>query len=396
MPDEVILDNELETDNDILNKEVEDEKVTEEPEKEVETEETEEEDKEKKPASEDEDKPFPYERPSIQEIKAKYPDFFKDFPIFRDVVFRELEFTKVFPTIDDAKESLEDSITLSGLRDSVLAGKSEDVFDAVKNTDEKAAETFALTFLPTLYKKDNELYKQALTPVMEAAARNMFSSSDENVRNAAIVFIKHLWPGLSNDNVMAIVEGRGTLAKNLTESEDAKKLKEERQRNAENELTKFHASTIQELGKQRAALISRGLDPEKVLTEAQKQYLVKEIANEVDKQLIADEIHMKNMNARWLRATKEGFNDTSKEKIISAYLSRAKQVIPSIREKVKNDLLGARANHSRKTIENIDSKSNSRKEVVSGKVSGSQGSETELKPSKKLYREMSDIDILNS
>src|ERR1700690_2002258 len=121
----------------------------------------------------DEDKPFPYERPSIGEIKAKYPEFFKDFPIFRDVVFREIEYTKVFPTIEDAKEANDDSLALSGLRDSVLAGKSEDIFDAINETDKKASERFAISFLPTLHKKDQALYSAAVTPLFENLCRHL-------------------------------------------------------------------------------------------------------------------------------------------------------------------------------------------------------------------------------
>ena len=49
---------------------------------------------------EDEPKVTYYDRPTVKQIKDKYPDFFKSFPQLRDMYFRESEFSKVFPTID--------------------------------------------------------------------------------------------------------------------------------------------------------------------------------------------------------------------------------------------------------------------------------------------------------
>src|ERR1017187_4858994 len=41
----------------------------------------------------DKEKPqVPFDRPSISEIRAKYPDFFKDFPALKESYFREIKF----------------------------------------------------------------------------------------------------------------------------------------------------------------------------------------------------------------------------------------------------------------------------------------------------------------
>ena len=337
----------------------------------------------------DEDKPFPYERPSISEIKEKYPTFFKDFPIFRDVVFREIEYTKVFPTIEDAKEANDDSLALSGLRDSVLAGKSEDIYDAINETDKKAAERFAISFLPTLHKKDQTLYSAAVTPLFENLCRHLYGSSDENTRNAALVAAQYLF-GKDGE---AIATGNKTFAKNLTETEDEKGLKEEREKFQLEQYNGFRSNVLLDLSSQRRSLITRGLDPQKVLTDTQKDMLVERIEKLVDQQLAADQSHMSIMNARWLRSKKEGFNTASKEKIVSAYLSRAKQIIPSIRDKERDAFLGTKKRASQAKVEEIDNKSSKEKTITFGRSGGS-GKPEVLKPSKELYRKMSDMDIL--
>lgn len=355
-----------------------------------ETEEEEEEGKEKKEAKEDEDKPFPYERPSIQEIKKEFPEFFKKFPIFRDVVFREIEFTKVFPTIEDAKESLEDSLALTGLRNSVLAGKSEDIFDAIVETDKKAAERFALGFLSTLHSKDQALYSQAVSPLFETLCRTLGKSSDENTRNAALVVANYLF-GENGDD---ITNGKKTFTRNLEETEDEKKIKKEREEFESEKLKDFTGGVVQEMQLGLVRMITNGLDPDKSMSEYAKKTLIHDIIDQVDKALASDKGHMSVMNARWLRAKKEGLNLASKEKLVSAYLSRAKQVIPSIRDKARNDFLGVRAKSSAKKAEEIEEKSERKKEVTSGSRSSS-GGRTVLKPSRDLYHKMSDLDILN-
>jgi hypothetical protein len=388
MPEELVV----ETDNELLNDEVpevEDEEL-------IETdEEKEEEDKENKEKDKDEeekkeDDRFPHERYSLSEIREKYPEIFKEFPGLRDSIFREIEYTKTFPTIEDAKDALEDSIALSGLRESVLAGKSEDVLDAIEQTDKKAAEKFVTTFLPTLYKKNNELYTAAVTPLFETLVRNLGRQGDENLRNAGLVVAHFIW----GDNGIKIAKGEATFAKSTEPSEEEKRLGEERNKLYTEQFTGFQNTVLSDLATQRKSLIMRGLDPDKSMTEGQREMLFERIEKLVDQALAADASHMSVMNARWLRSKKEGFNSASKDKIVAAYLSRAKQVIPSIREKERNAFLGTRGKAAKSKIEEIDTKSSREKTITSGRVSGS--SKEVLKPTKELFRKMSDIDILNA
>lgn len=358
---------------------------------EEEPEEDDEDDKDKIEAKDDEDKPFPYERPSIQEIKKEFPDFFKKFPIFRDVVFREIEFTKRFATVEDAEEAVQDNIAYHGLRDGVLAGKAEDLVEAIYTSDKDAAERFSLSFLPALQKKDPNLYASTITPLFENTVRQMGRSKDENERNAAIVLAAWLW---NEDVARDVVEGKKTFSKSLEESPESKKIKEERAAHETERFNQFQDGVLGEIRTERAKLVLRGLDPDDSMTTSQKEMLVERIINLADKALTSDKSHLSVMDSRWLRAKKDGFNSESKAKIVAAYLARAKQVIPSIRDKERDAFLGTKRKVSQKKVEEIDKKS-PEKAVTSGRVSGSNnGKLSTLKPSRELYRKMSDIDIL--
>jgi len=341
----------------------------------------------------DKDKPFPFERPSISEIKAKFPDFFKEFPQFRDVVFQEIEYRKIYPTIEDAREALEDSRTLDGLRESVLQGKSEDIFEAISQTDKGAAEKFALTFLPTLYAKNKDLYVSTINPLLENLVRQLGKTGNENSKNAALVVANFLW----GDNGEDIVEGKKTNSKSLEESEDAKSLRLEREKDANERLGTFTRETIGEMKDGLARLISRGLDVDGTMSDYAKKTLTQDIIMQVDEVLKKDANHMNVMNSRWLHLKKEGYNTASKEKLVSAYLSRAKQVIPSIRDKARNDFLGVKKKVAEKKIEEIDRVSSRSKEVTSGRGNGTgAGAPNVVKPSRELYRKMTDLEILNT
>jgi hypothetical protein len=385
MADDVLTDSEVLSDEtpevilpveDTVEEEIEDE--TEEP--------------EEKPQEMDDDKPFPFERPSLSEVKEKFPTLFKEFPIIRDIIFQETEYRKLFPTIDDAKDAVEDTLAYSSLRDSVLSGKADDLLDAVIQTDAKAAERFSTSFLSTLHKKNPDLYVQTITPVFENFVRQMYRSSDENVRNAAIVAAMHLF----GDDARDLIEGRKTFSRSLEETPEEKKIKQEREEFENSKLNEFRGSVNQEMLTGMVKLISRGLDPDNTMSEKAKKILVNDILQEVDRSLAADAQHMKVMNARWMRVGKEGLNTASKEKLVSAYLSRAKQVIPSIRDKTRNEFLGIRKKSSDNLRNEIDNKSQRTKEVTSGRGSGNGVGKGILKPSRETYRRMSDIDILNS
>src|SRR5437763_300329 len=119
MPDEVteqLSDLEVSTDNDVKilgdepekseEEEIEDKKPPELEEGKVEGKVEEEEDKgPEKEEEEEEEEHGIVGRPTFKDIKAKYPNLFKDFPDLRDMVFRERDYSELFPTVEDAKEA---------------------------------------------------------------------------------------------------------------------------------------------------------------------------------------------------------------------------------------------------------------------------------------------------
>ena len=132
-----------------------------------------------------------HRRPTVKEVKASYPEFFKKFPDMQHMLFREQEYASLFPTIEDAKMAAEEAETLSRLRDLVTSGgqkEFEEFLGGVKDVD--GLKSMAANFLPALYNLDRNLYFKATQPVALALIQNAFRQGmlgNENLKNAALV-----------------------------------------------------------------------------------------------------------------------------------------------------------------------------------------------------------------
>jgi hypothetical protein len=342
MPDTLQVDTD---DMDLLNEEdtndnegvvVEKDKEEETPEEiEEEPEETEEEPEETEEEEESEVEPQ-FVRSSVKEIKSKYPEFFKDFPTVKEAIFRDQQYTSIFPTIDDAKESFTDSQAFSALSEASLAGNPVPVMESLEKTDPKAFNTFSRSFLPALYKRNQEVYQEVITPLFENALRQAYASGDENMKNSATNIAQFLFGSDGPDSV----EGKKTLAKGLKVDEEQKDLKTARESREAKEFLAASGDVQTRLDKNLKALISKNFDPNNVFTKFTLNAAVNEVLSRINKQLANDKSHMQIMASCWKKATRNGYSEDEKVKIISTFLARAKSLIPHIREEVRSAALG--------------------------------------------------------
>src|SRR5438445_13483185 len=113
MPPDVIGEPEdklevIEDDNKLLSDDVEEQVETDDTGEKVEAEKLEEKPEEEEDEEDlvlEKDAKIPFDRPTIKAIKAEFPEFFNKFPELKESYLREIEFTKIFPTVEDAKEA---------------------------------------------------------------------------------------------------------------------------------------------------------------------------------------------------------------------------------------------------------------------------------------------------
>src|ERR1017187_4222153 len=359
------------------------------PTKEEDAEDTEDEDKEESDTEEESDKEkpqIPFDRPSISEIRAKYPDFFKDFPALKESYFREIKFTQLFPTIEDAQEAFNDNEAFNTLSDSALSGDPAPLLDSIGKTDVKALETFSLSFLPTIFKKDSALYSTVITPVFQNLVQQMFRDKDENTQNAALVLADWIFGEDGKD----VAQGKKSVAKSIIPSDEQKRLKEqkEQQSSASFRTSVGHVEQTVEQGLISLIFKSPAFDPDKVFSPSLRRMGAQEIIKKINAQMQSDQGHMTVMAARWKRARANGYTAAEESKIVSAYLARAKSLIPENASKVSAAMLGTKkAAATVKGARTLPAP----KQNNSGRSGSERNGRSQLD-----YSKMSDLDILNN
>lgn len=364
-----------------------------EPRVEDEREEEKEQEKEEKEEKEEE-KPFPYDRPTMQQLRQEFPELFKKFPVLRDIYYREQEFSQIYPTIEDAKEAAEAASSFDALSSKALSGDTEGLLGAIKQADEGAFNKIAQNALATIYKMSPDAHWNATLPLLQNLVRGFYVEGqrrkNENIINAA----EYLSDFVFGD--IKIAKGE----KNLIPPEEPK-ITEERQK-FEAEKAKFAVDRFQGFSNSISTNADQQLrsfvdikskvDPDGIFSDFIKETIVGKVLQEVDKQLVADKAHMKYMNSLWNKARDAGYSDEWKSRIISAYLARAKSLVPAIRAKFVSEARGSSARATERDNE-VREKVAARKAPSGGRTS-SERRNGPIDAKEINWDKTSDLDLL--
>jgi hypothetical protein len=332
----------------------------------------------------------PFERPSIAQINEKFPDIFKTFPALKDMYFREAEYSRVFPTIDEAKEAAENNEAFTNIRGDIFSGDGTKFLSAVKEVDEKGLGRFAANFLPSLIKLSPDSFWRAANPLVEDVARNMFQKGtrdkDENMQNAARYLSEYFFGSTE------VAEGKKTtVIKDEAKDPEVAKEREEYELERYTEFRGGVSNTIR--ADLKSVIDNEKLDPKKIFSPFIKSTIIDRIVKDIEDQLQSDKDHIRFMTSLWNRANKNGRTDEDKARIVSAYLARAKSLIPSIRSKYVSEALGQRQRTSEEKKRIATENQNRRDAGSQGRSSGAR--KENYDPKAIDYRKSSDMDILN-
>jgi len=102
-----------------------------------------------------------------KEILAKYPKLFKDFPYLEKAYYREQQFTEVFPTIQDAKNSAEKARLLDTVDQQIMNGDISTVLQAARQENQESFHKIVDNYLPALRNVDQQAYYHVLGNVIK-------------------------------------------------------------------------------------------------------------------------------------------------------------------------------------------------------------------------------------
>lgn len=312
-----------------------------------------------------------YDRPTVKAIKEKYPNLFKDFPSLNHMYAREREFSKLFPTVQIAKDTAENAASFAEFSDEILSGSPTKLFKATQEADPEAMTRLAGKLLPELYKLSPDLHWKATLPLMENIVRSAYAegvkTKNDNLKHAA----GHLAQWLLDDANVAT--GRATKIETEQEpSEKDKKLSEREQALLDSQMATFSTPVKADgLAKLDKMITSRAdgtdsIDPKGVLSPAIKKMVIDKIRQEVQNQMDADTAHIGYMNSLWVEAKDGGFSDAHKTRILNAFLARARALVPTVRARIVSEAMGTSSRVNGNKQEQVERTSSRREPNAQG------------------------------
>lgn len=316
-----------------------------------------------------------------QKLKKEHPKLLKEMPELRSTIFREQKYTELLPTIKDAEQAVEAMDILSGLQQEIVSGSSEKFIKSVNELGDGVLEGFLGNFTNALYEISKDTYLNFMYPefkkVLRAAARN----SDERI-SAAAHNLHHFIFGDADFNAEV-----GLSTKKKDPREDKVAVREQEFENKQ--LNSARQDVGQSCEKRLKFNIMKPLQ-DAGISKLQAKFLEDEIFRRVDSATAKDVRHMGNIRHLWDRARKEGYTSEGKDRIINAYLSRAKLLVPKYRQQVLSE---AKVSAKMKFDEK-DKKETKRIPSSDGSKSRSVGTE-KVDPKKVDWTKTSERDLLD-
>lgn len=270
--------------------------------------------------------------PRKKEILAAYPDIFKKFPAIEAAIYRDRQFTELFPTPADAQESVDKAVAFDNLKQSIFeSGKSKEILGSIKDEDPEVFKQVVDNLLVDLHEVDKEAYFHVIGTVASDLIYKMVqlakSKNNESVGIAAQILNQVVF---GTDEYVPAQK----LAKQLQKDDSVAKEREELNR------TKFD-DAITDVSSRTDNLILKGIDAmidkEGAMTPYVKKIAVKEAFDECHALIAKDKAFITVMNGMWKRAVANGLQKDGLDKIKSAYLSKAKTVLPKLITKARNN-----------------------------------------------------------
>lgn len=377
---------ELEENQDDLEEEDKEDKV----EDKVDDEDEDEKDEDKEDEDEDEEEELVGALVSAKDLKAKYPDIFKKVPELKAVIYREQQYSQLFADPKEAQEAAGLAETFREMEGDLVSGEVEPLISGIKKTDGADFDKFAANFLPTLRKIDEATFLKVIAVPFKQMLRSALNTGKSKGNKNLEFSAQHIHDFIFGDtNIVDKTDFEQPEVKVGPEEEKFKKKIEELDRR---DHSNFKNTVDSEWGSGVAEAFLNGLDKDNQLTKWVKDKMVEDALKEVNKQLVADPRHMKNMEALWRQAKASGYSAESKSRIVTTALARAKQLIPTIRVKLRSDAFAK----SGRSSENKEEKKKFQvpDRESRGERNGDERKRENRRPNPKSTASMSDLDVI--
>lgn len=275
-----------------------------------------------------------------REILKKYPKLFEDFPYLEKAYYREQQFTELLPTIKDAKEAVDKSKTLDNFENDLMAGNTERILMAVKQNAPKSFAKVADAYMSTLAKVDEKAYHHVLGNTIKNTIIAMVEEGNRSdnvaLRNAAAIVNQFVFGSSKFEPPTTLSDGKED------KSEDNVRETELQKRERDFVRKKFNTSKDDldsRVNNSLKATIEAHIDPKDSMSDYVKRNASREAIETVNDLIKKDTRFGVLVDKLWQKAMEEDFSKSSVDRIKSAFLSKAKTLLPTVIKKARNEAL---------------------------------------------------------
>jgi len=298
-----------------------------------------------------------------KEILSKYPKLFKDFPYLEKAYYREQQYTQLLPTIDDAKQAVEDQRILQNFEGDLEKGNTETILSAIKANSPKSFNKVVDNYLGVLQKVDDKAYQHVIGNLIKHTIIEMASeakTSENEALQAAAQILHQFVFGKS-----AFVPP--TRLSSDEKSEDNTKETEltNRERAIQERAFKSANDSLDtRVNNRYRATIEANIDPKGSMSDYVRKQASRDAYEQLSDLISEDGRFKVIIDKLWERASQEDFNDESVKKIESAFISKAKTLLPSVLKKARNEALRGMGKRVRDDSEEKDETPSNKKSPV--------------------------------
>lgn len=324
---------------------------------------------------------------SRKEILKEFPELFKKFPYLERAYYRDQQFTEVASTPEQAKELVAKAQEYDEIRASVGKGDITPVLEALKGTDKY--EEFVDNFLGQLAKVDNNAYLHTVGNIYRAAIANLYiegkESNDSDLMQAAEILNKQLFGNTR------IIPPQALSRKADPKISEAEQRIQAREREIQQrELNRAYTDVSTRTDNALNAAVTQHIDPRDVMPPYVKKMAISEAIEKTKEAILADKPFVNQLNKLWEDAIKNDFNEISMNRLRTAYLSKARTILPNTIKNVRNEALKGLTTKSKVNKEEITGSRG-----PTGNKSRSAGSQ-ETGQRNQIPKGVSTFDYLNS
>lgn len=318
-------------------------------------------------------------------VKKLSPDLFKKVPGLREALERDKEMGEIFASPDVARQAARNANFLDLMYKDISSGdveKTGNFLKALKNTNEESFEDFSHTILDSIGKLSPQLYGEVMLKPMKRAIMGMYADAlKSGNRNLAAVAIHAHNYWFDTQDIKAPLEERKKPTSKSKEQEDFEREKQEFEGTKAQE---FKGGITEVVNHSMKLSITKELDGIK-LDDYQKRNIIRDIFSGVDEILGSDKRYLGGINSLFDQAKSNRYSGDWKSKIVKAYLQRARQALPAVRNKVLREA-GIKVKEQ--------PKSESRRLVPAG-LGGNKSEDNKIDFSRVDRARTTDMDILN-